>query len=359
MTLQKKAGQTLVVGFEGQNAPTPICDALSEDALAGVILFSRNIESAEQTKQVLTAFAKAAGKGSPPLLCVDQEGGRVQRMKAPFMELPPMRSLGNTDDVQLTEAIGNALGRQLRAVGFNLDFAPVLDVDSNPANPIIGDRSFSNEPKKVIRHGIAFAKGLGSAGVLSCGKHFPGHGDTDTDSHLALPRLRHARDRLDQIELPPFAESTHAIPSVMTAHVVFESLDPTVPATLSPKVVTQLLKEELGYKGAVFSDDLEMKAVSERWGVVDAGVLAIAAGCDLLLVCSKLDLAFELREALVLEAEKSPAFKHRLKEAAANAAALREQIPDRPSVSLSEALQDRATKSLLARLEESIASATV
>ena len=351
MKLVEAAGQTLVVGFEGTAAPPQVRDALKDRHLGGVVLFKRNIDSPAQAHALLCDLSDGSDPSLPPLLCVDQEGGRVQRLQTPFMELPPMRVLGSVDDVLLTRDVGVALGRQLRAVGFNLDFAPVLDVDSNPDNPIIGDRAFSSEPQTVIRHALALSDGLISSGVLSCGKHFPGHGDTDADSHLALPTLKHPRSRLDEVELLPFAKTIHQIPSMMTAHVVFEALERDVPATLSHRVVTDLLKNELGYQGAVFSDDLEMNAVSKRWGVVDAGVLAIAAGCDLLLVCSKLKLAFELREALIREAEKSKPFAERLSNAAQRAHHLRSQIPPSAAGPLGDALGHPDDIALMKRIE--------
>jgi beta-N-acetylhexosaminidase len=222
------------------------------------------------------------------------------------------------------------LGAQLAALGINVDFAPVLDVDTNPDNPVIGDRSFGRDAETVITHALAFARGLAARGVASCGKHFPGHGDTDLDSHLALPRIAHDRARLDAVELAPFRAARGLVPSIMTAHVVFDALDPGVPATLSRRVITGLLREELGYDGVIVSDDLEMKAVFDRWGVAESAVRAIEAGCDLLLVCSRLELVEEAAEALVARASTDPSFAHRLTEAAARVDRLRAQVPSRP-----------------------------
>ena len=253
-----------------------------------------------------------------------------------------MRTLAQASDPDLTRDAARILGRQLRALGFNLDFAPVLDVDTNPHNPVIGDRSFGDEPDQVIEQALAFAEGLHAGGLLSCGKHFPGHGDTDLDSHLALPALRHGRSRLEEIELRPFRAAVGRLPSLMTAHVIFEALDAEVPATMSRKVIEDLLRREIGYAGAVFSDDLEMKAVSDRYAIEDAGVLAIEAGCDLLLVCSDVDAAARLRETLTREAERSAGFRARLEEARSRADALRARasaLP--PAIPLKNAL-DRA-----------------
>lgn len=328
--LSRAAGQVLVTGFAGSEPVGTVLEDLATEQLAGVILFKRNVATMDQVEALCRAHAEANPPSMPPaLIAVDQEGGRVARLGEPVLQLPPMRELGLRNDAEETRRLAHTLGTQLRALGFTLDFAPVLDVDTNPDNPIIGDRAFGAEPEVVIRHGLAFARGLLDAGLLCCGKHFPGHGDTEEDSHLALPRLAHARDRLDRIELAPFAAAVGHIPALMTAHVVFDEIDPLVPATLSQAVISGLLKGELAYDGVVISDDLEMKAVSEGWGAVEAGVLAIAAGCDLLLVCSDLEAMAALREALTKEAEASTAFRARLLDAQARVHRLRAQI-DRP-----------------------------
>jgi len=203
-------------------------------------------------------------------------------------------------------------------------------VDTNPDNPVIGDRSFGRDPATVLRHGLAFADGLAEAGVLACGKHFPGHGDTDLDSHLALPTLPHGRERLDRVELAPFRGAVGRIPTLMTAHVVFEALDPGLPATLSRAVVTGLLRGELGYDGLIISDALEMKAVSDGWGVAESACRAIEAGCDALLVCSELELVAEARNALIGRAEREDVFAARLADAAARCIATRQRAVPAP-----------------------------
>jgi beta-N-acetylhexosaminidase len=319
------AGQALVVGFP-ENGPGKELVALAKrGALGGFILFKRNLGTPIEVAKQNSELASFAPSDRPLMLSVDQEGGRVARLKAPVLTLPAMRRLAALGDKELLRRAGKVLGQNLRALGFTLDFAPVLDVDTNPKNPVIGDRSFGTNAKDVIDYAYAFADGLKDADVLSCGKHFPGHGDTDLDSHLDLPVLRHERDRLDEIELAPFREARGRIPSLMTAHVVFEAFDAKVPATLSPRVITELLRRELRYDGAVFSDDLEMKAVADRYAIADSARLAILAGCDILLVCSKPELALEAHEALTKEAEKSSAFKYRLEEAAGRSLDLRKK----------------------------------
>jgi beta-N-acetylhexosaminidase len=319
----------LVAGYTGSAPPPELERAAREGDLAGFILFRRNVGTLEETG---ARVARLLGLfDEPPLVCVDQEGGRVARLGPPVVALPPARVFGDRDDPSLTRTAGHLLGSELAAIGFNVDFAPVLDVDTNPENPVIGDRSYGRDPTVVVRHARAFAEGLEAAGLMACGKHFPGHGDTDLDSHLALPRLTHDRRRLDEVELAPFRALATMLPSVMTAHVVFDALAPNVPATLSHRVVTELLKGELGFEGLVVSDDLEMKAVRESVGVADAAVQAIEAGCDTLLVCSDLAEIEAAREALARAAERSSSFRDRLADAAQRTTSMRRAFPPRPA----------------------------
>ncbi|MCB9597088.1 MAG: beta-N-acetylhexosaminidase [Sandaracinaceae bacterium] len=324
------AGQVLLAGYPAGDPPASILESLAEDALAGVILFKRNLaDGPAGAAEQIRALARAARR--TPLVAVDQEGGRVQRLRAPVLELPPMRRLGVLDDVDLTRRAARVLGRQLGAIGFNVDFAPVLDVDTNPDNPVIGDRSFGADPELVARHGVAFARGLRDAGLLACGKHFPGHGDTVDDSHFALPALPHAMDRLEAVELVPFRAAAGEVGSVMTAHIVFRALDPDRPATLSRAVVTGLLREQLGYDGLVVSDDLEMKAIADHWSTGRAAVEAIRAGCDLLLICATVELLEEARAALAAEAARDGAFAARLDAAARRVGAVRDGLACAPA----------------------------
>ncbi len=345
--LERLAGRVLCAGFPGKDLPEPLRERLAVGALGGVILFKRNLGSLEEIA-ALVRTALAASPDLSPLVAIDQEGGRVARLGAPIVKLPPMRRLGEAGDTALTERCGAVLGAQLAALGFNLDFAPVLDVDTNPDNPVIGDRAFGRDSETVTAHALAFARGLSAAGVASCGKHFPGHGDTDLDSHLALPRIAHDRARLDAVELAPFRAARGAVPSIMTAHVVFDALDRDVPATLSRRVITGLLREELGYDGVIVSDDLEMKAVFDRWGVAESAVRAIEAGCDLLLVCSRLDLVEEAAAALVARASVDAEFASRLADAASRVDRMRAAHPARSSSprQLEEALSSLDARNL-------------
>lgn len=346
LPLETACGQLLCVGFDGTALPEELEVELARGDRGGVILFRRNIASlatatgptvdVEAVARLNDAIAAAAPESLPLLISVDQEGGRVKRLGAPVLQVPPMRALGARDE-GFVERVAEAVGRELVALGFTMSFAPVLDVDSNPANPIIGDRSFARDPATVARLGIAYARGLSRAGLLSCGKHFPGHGDTEEDSHLSLPRVRHDRARVDAIELRPFREAAKAIDAVMTAHVVFDALDADVPATLSPRIVRTLLRDELGFSGVCISDDLFMKGISPSGGedvreIADAAVRSIEAGCDLLLVCHPGPAAAAAQDALFHRARRDDAFEARVREACARGLAMRRRAPSRAVV---------------------------
>ncbi|MCC6647306.1 MAG: beta-N-acetylhexosaminidase [Polyangiaceae bacterium] len=326
-------GQLLVAGFEGPAPSARFVEALARGWRGGAILFSRNLPDVTHAWRLCASLAARAPASRPLFLAVDQEGGRVARLRSPVARLPPMRELARHGAETLRHA-GDVLGAQLAAIGFNLDFAPVLDVDTNPANPVIGDRAFSSDPREAAALALAFHEGL-ARHVLGCGKHFPGHGDTDTDSHLALPRVTHGAARLDEIELVPFAAAARArVATLMTAHVVVDALDPGVPATLSRTIVHELLRERLGYQGVVFSDDLEMAAIAAHFDLRDAAIAAIAAGCDALLICKREELAEEVHDALVREAERSVAFRARCEEAVGRGLAARSWRPPRPGDAL-------------------------
>jgi beta-N-acetylhexosaminidase len=321
------AGQVLVVGFPAGGPPASLRTLAREGALGGYILFKRNLGEPADVAALNAELVAEVPIARPLLIAVDQEGGRVARLKAPILPLPPMRRLAALGDAALIRRAAAALGAQLRALGFTMDFAPVLDIDTNPANPVIGDRAFGRDAESVSAFALAFSDGLLDARVLSCGKHFPGHGDTHLDSHLALPRLTHDRARLDAVELAPFRAARGRVPSLMTAHVVFDALDAEVPATLSRRVISGLLRDELGYDGLIISDDLEMKAVADHYETGDAACRAIAAGCDTLLVCSEPERALVAREALIRRAEADAAFAARLQDAAARSLAMRRSVP--------------------------------
>lgn len=330
MAVDVLAGQVVIGALEGEVLPEVTRAWLAEGRLGGVTLFGRNVRGPAQVASLCRAIVAAAPADLPPVIAVDQEGGRVARMKAPVLELPPMRRLGVIDDPDLTLRAGRVLGRELAALGFNLDFAPVCDVDSNPDNPVIGDRAFARDPERVAAHAVAFARGLREGGVLACAKHFPGHGDTTTDSHTELPVLGHDRARLDAVELPPFRAAVEAgVDVVMTAHVVCRGVDADRPATLSPPLLA-ILKDEMRFGGMLVSDDLNMKAIRPL-SVGEAAVRAVAAGCDAVLVCRHDERIDEARQALADEARRSPAFLARLRDAVDRCLRVRRAAPPAPA----------------------------
>jgi beta-N-acetylhexosaminidase len=285
-SLRRHIGKLLVAGFDGLQVPVELRAIAREFGLGGVILFVRNIDEPGQVAELCYEAARLA-PDLPLWVSVDQEGGRVARLKAPFTEWPPMAALGRSGDVRLAERFARALAAELRAVGVTLDYTPVLDVLTNSRNPVIGDRALAGKAEEVARFGAAIIRTLQIEGIAACGKHFPGHGDTSTDSHLELPLVEHPPDRLRQVEFVPFRAAVEArVATIMTAHVLVPSLDEKRPATLSRRIVYELLRDELGYDGVILSDDLEMKAIANEYTVPSAAVLAIEAGCDGVLICS-------------------------------------------------------------------------
>ena len=322
-TTRVRPGQLMMVGLPGPTLDRTTRGFLKSQSIAGVVLFRRNVTDVASL-QALTAELHAIQADRPILVAIDQEGGRVSRLGEPFTQFPPAAVVGRASSPHLAYRQGIAMGEELRSVGIDIDFAPVLDVASNPDNPVIGDRSFGNHPRTVSRLGISVAHGLQRTGVIPCGKHFPGHGDTDRDSHFDLPVVRRDLGDLERMEIFPFRRAIQSgLDAVMTAHVVFSALDPTRPATLSRPILTELLRERLHFRGVVFSDDLEMKAITAHHAPGDAAILAIEAGVDWLLYCEKLELAEAAIQALERAAPKRPRLSGRMEEAAGRIDVLR------------------------------------
>ena len=285
MMSRDKIGQLFMVGFDGTAVSADLAAFIKEYKPGGVILFSRNLESAEQIIE-LTNDLQRCSPHSPLLISIDQEGGRVSRLPKGFTIFPPCDVLGRCNSSELAYAAAATIAKELKAVGINMNMSPVLDVNSNPANPVIGDRAFGTTPALVCELGLATVGGLQDSRVVACGKHFPGHGDTNTDSHKELPVVTAPRERLEEIEFPPFRRAAaHGVATMMTAHVLYRALDDKRPATLSPTIIGKLLREELQYNGVVLTDDLEMHAIIDHYGVEDATVQSILAGCDMPLIC--------------------------------------------------------------------------
>ncbi len=285
--VRRSVGRLAIVGFSGHAVPPELREIARAFDLGGVIYFARNIAEPAQVRD-LSRECTALKHEWPLWISVDQEGGRVARLQRPFTEWPPMITLGRSGDDQLAVRVAGALAAELRAVGINLDYAPVLDVHTNPRNPVIGDRALSERAGDAARLGALMIRTLQDAGVAACGKHFPGHGDTSTDSHLELPVVDQSPERIQAVELVPFRAAIAAdVACIMTAHVMMPAFDETRPATLSPVIIDGLLKTSLAYRGVVISDDLGMKAISDSTGLGEAMVLSLLAGCDAVLLCNQ------------------------------------------------------------------------
>jgi beta-N-acetylhexosaminidase len=290
MSQEEKVGQLFIIGFDGTEMDDDLRALVQDTGVGGVILFARNIASPEQVAQLVHDLQTAAHEGGHPALfiAIDQEGGRVARLteKTGFTEFPGAMAIAATGEVENARRVGSAMAAEMRAVGINVDFAPDLDVNNNPDNPVIGLRSFGQDPEQVARYGVAFLEGLQAGGVLAFGKHFPGHGDTATDSHLSLPVVPHDRERLRQVEFVPFRAAIQAgVAGIMSAHVTFPAIEPAgLPSTLSSFVMTDLLRGEMGYTGLLATDSLEMGALGEfGFNAEQAAAQAFMAGADLLL----------------------------------------------------------------------------
>jgi beta-N-acetylhexosaminidase len=284
-------GQLFVFGFQGNTLSNQAKKLLSEYDASGVILFARNIEDMRQLVDLNSSIMNGV-QAHAPIISVDQEGGRVARLRDICTPVPAMRIIGDLakKDLNLPYRLGAMMGRELCALGFNLDFAPVLDVDTNPHNPVIGDRAFSTLAEEVATIGARFIEGMQGAGLAACGKHFPGHGDTLLDSHIALPTVEHDLLRLENVELVPFKAAVHAnVASMMTAHVLMPKLDALYPATLSKTILDGILRKRLNYQGLVISDDLEMLAVADHYSLKEMLRLGLNAGIDLFLICKEED----------------------------------------------------------------------
>jgi beta-N-acetylhexosaminidase len=284
MTLREAIGQLFILGFEGDE-PSEVLETFVRDlSPGGLILFGRNLGSPEEIAALTNALQVASS--TPLFFAIDQEGGKVARLHAPFTQWPSAEAVGAAGSAELTHAIAASIARELMAVGINMNMGPVLDVLTNPANPVMAGRSYGSDPDMVARHGIAFFKGLAEQGVIAVGKHFPGHGDTTVDSHLALPVVAHDRDRLSAVELVPFAAAISAgIPALMTAHLLIPALDSKQPATLSRRILTDLLRVQMDFQGLIISDDLLMQGIADNTPPGEAAVRFLEAGGDLMLIC--------------------------------------------------------------------------
>lgn len=372
---RRAAARLCLVDFPGLVLTARVERLIADDRLAGVVLFGKNVAGGPQVAALTAALRRVArGAGAPlPWVAIDHEGGVADRF-APddgsgeeaaedgeprATRLPSAMALGAAGDPGLARAAGGVAGRELRALGCNLNFAPVMDVNTDPANPVIGSRAFGDAPALVAAMGVAYLRGLQAEGVAATAKHFPGHGGVAVDSHVALPVVPDARDRLETVALPPFRAATRAgVAAVMTAHVVVPALDPTGrPATVSAPILTDLLRARWGYGGLVCSDALGMRALADRWSPGEAAVAAVAAGCDLLLALGPDAMQDEILGALARAVERGGLPAARIADALARveAAAARwvgAAGPPLPPADLEGAVGTEANRRLAARIAD-------
>ena len=301
-------GQKLVFGFHGKTLPEEFKNLLREYKIGNVILFLRNVESAEQLRALCAEIQSLVQEetGYPAFIIIDQEGGMVTRLPQDAVNVPGAMSLAATADPENARLASEITIRQLRGLGANFNMAPVLDVNSNPANPVIGVRSFGDEAERVASLGCAAIAPYAGSGVLCCAKHFPGHGDTAVDSHLGLPRVDKMEEALEQLELIPFRRAIEAgVPAIMMSHVLFPNIEPEqVPCTMSRRMVTGLLKQKLGFRGLILTDCMEMGAIRDYYGTPEGVVASIKAGVDLAEISSAFDLELAAAKAVNEAAER-------------------------------------------------------
>jgi beta-N-acetylhexosaminidase len=281
-------GQLFIVGFDGTELSRDLRDLFRRYPPGGVILFKRNLEDPEQILR-LTADLQGLDTHLPMLICIDQEGGRVWRLPSGFTYFPEAQALGNADSDSLARSAAKVMAQELAAVGINCNFAPILDLHTNPKNPVIGDRALGSDPFRVASLARSMLLSFRAHGIAGCGKHFPGHGGTDLDSHETLPTVSMDQARLASVEMSPYRilaqDERKPLELVMTAHVRYPALDPTRPATLSRRILRGFLRGRIGFQGLVVTDDMEMGAITESHGPEEACLLAFRAGADLLMFC--------------------------------------------------------------------------
>lgn len=287
MSLDEKIGQMLVVGIDGYDLNVNTKSLIEKSKVGGFILFSSNVKDTNQLLNLLNSLKKGNLKNNIPLfLSVDEEGGRVSRMPKEFKKIPTNKAIGKINDGNLSYKIGSTIASEIGSFGFNMDFAPVLDVNSNPNNPVIGDRSFGSKVNIVSSLGTQTMKGIQSKNIISVVKHFPGHGDTSVDSHLGLPTVNNDLERLNKFELIPFVEAIkNNADVVMIAHILLPKIDSQNPSSMSKRIITDILRKELNFQGVIFTDDMTMGAIVKNYKISEAAVKSVKAGTDIVLVC--------------------------------------------------------------------------
>ncbi|NIQ03152.1 MAG: beta-N-acetylhexosaminidase [Nitrospinaceae bacterium] len=333
-SIREQTGQMLMVGFEGTTLTPETRDLIQNHHVGGLILFGRNYEHPQQLYALIRDIqetAAASSTGLPLFISVDQEGGKVARLKEPFTPFPPFCCVGHAPSGDLAYRLGKTLAAELAAAGINMDYAPVLDVNTNPDNPIIGDRAISPDPQCVADRALHFMTGFRDAGMIPVGKHFPGHGDTKLDSHLDLPYVDRDAAVLEAVELLPFRETiARGLEAIMTAHVIYTAWDDKLPATFSPLILQNILRQKLGFDGVIISDDLEMKAVENYFAFETFAQMGVAAGLDVFLVCHNQEKIRSLHDHLIRGVESGDIDDSRIRQSVERIVRLKQQIPKLP-----------------------------
>ena len=287
MTLDEKIGQMITVGIDGYNLNDKTKLLIEEKKVGGVILFKDNIKDSNQLLKLINNIKDINSKNKIPLfISVDEEGGRVSRLPKEIKKLPPNEIVGRVNDRDLAYDIGKNIGYALKSFGFNMDFAPVLDINSNPNNTVIGDRSFSSNKDIVANLGVSQINGFKSSNIISVAKHFPGHGDTDTDSHYGLPIIKKSLEQLKEVEFVPFKKAIEeGVSSIMVSHILLPEIDDINPASMSKTIITDILRKDLKFDGLIVTDDMTMGAITNNFDISEACIKSINAGVDLILVC--------------------------------------------------------------------------
>ena len=316
MSLAEKAGQVVICGLKGYEIDSDVTTLIQDSKVGGVILFAKNIKNSTQLATITNSIKNLSNPEIPPIIAIDEEGGMVTRMPSDIESMPSAYSIAQTGNTDLCYQSGEIIGKQLNALGLSTGFSPVLDIWSNPDNMIISSRAYGTTPEDVSTYATQAMLGLKSQEVIPVGKHFPGHGDTLDDSHYSLPVITKTKSELESYEFIPFKTAIdNGIPAIMVGHLLCTDIDNTYPASLSKTMVTGILKTELGFNGVVFTDDLTMDAIDNQYSVEDAGVMALNAGCDMLLVCHGYDNATNTINNIISAVENGTLSESRLNDA--------------------------------------------
>lgn len=353
MTIKEMLGQKLIFGFHGTELSEEFIALVKEYKIGNVILFLRNVTDAAQLRRLCAQIQELIQKetGYPAFIVIDQEGGMVSRLPADAVNTPGAMAIAATGDPQNAALASEITIRQLRGLGANFNMAPVLDVNNNPKNPVIGVRSFGDDPEQVAAFGTAAARPYENSGILCCGKHFPGHGDTAVDSHLGIPRVDKTVEELEQLELIPFRRAVAAgIPAMMISHVMFPNIEPEeVPCTMSRRIVTGLLRETIGFEGLILTDCMEMLAIQDHYGTPEGTVAAIKAGVDLAEISSTIALEWGAARAVNEAAERGEFDMDEIRASVEKILAYKKQIVWTPDAALCGREDDRAAAYTMAR----------